>query len=187
MKNSTLGIACLLMLFAGGCAEPGPGPRPMTVTLATWQNAVEQYVRDQGNGDPNVLRDTTLPNSQRGFALIGEADVEHSSDADGLLLGHRLIAGREWFIYLVGLIHQGAVRDIRLVGFCWSPDKTWWQVSPPNPGSLQRYANVQSQDAIFPVFPAKKDHFGLAITDHVAVAIHRESGASWELKPAPPR
>jgi len=187
MKTSTLGIACLLMLLTGGCAEPGAGPRPMTVTLATWQHAVEQYVRDQGNGDPNVLRDTTLPNSQRGFAMIGEPDIEHSSDADGLLLGRRLIGGREWFIYLVGMIHQGAVRDIRLAGFCWSPDKTWWQVSPPNPDSLQRYANVQRNEELFPAFPAKTDHFDLSTTDQVAVAAHRESGASWELKPAVPK
>ena len=157
----------------------------MTVTLATWQHAVEQYVRDQGNGDPNILRDTTLPNSQRGFAMIGEPDIEYSSDANGLLLGRRLIAGREWFIYLVGLIHQGAVRDIRLVGFCWSPDKTLWQVSPPNPDSLRRYTSVQSEDALFPVFPAKLDHFELSTTDQVAVAIHRQSGAAWQLEPAP--
>jgi len=173
------------MLLAGGCAEPGAGPRPMTVTLATWQQAVEQYVRDQGNGDPNVLRDTTLSNSQRGFAMIGDSDIEHSSDATGLLLGHRLIGGREWFIYLVGLIHQGAVRDIRLVAFCWSPDKTLWQVSPPNSDSLRRYTNVQSDNVFFPVFPAKTDHFELSTTNQVAVAIHRQSGAVWQLEPAP--
>lgn len=175
------------MLLAGGCAEPGPGPRPMTVTLATWQHAVEQYVRDEGNGDPIVLRDTTLPDSRRGFAMIGEPDIEHSSDASGLLLGRRLIAGRQWFIYLVGLIQHGAVRDIRLVGFSWSPDKTCWQVSPPNPDSLRRYVNLQRNNALFPVFPAKTDHFELSTTDQVALAIHRQSGASWELKPAPPR
>ncbi|HEX5243211.1 MAG TPA: hypothetical protein VFW23_08085 [Tepidisphaeraceae bacterium] len=175
------------MLLAGGCSEPGPGPRPMTVTLATWQHAVEQYVRDQGNGDPNILRDATLPTSQRGFALIGEADIEHSTDASGLLLGHRQIAGRTWFIYLVGLIQQGVVRDIRLVGLSWSPNKTLWQVSPPNPNSLQRYENVQPNGALFSMFPAKTDHFKLSTTHQSAVAIHRQSGASWELKPAPPK
>ena len=175
------------MLLAAGCAEPGAGPRPMTVTFATWQRAVEQYVRDEGNGDPNILRDTTLPTSQRGFAQIGEADIEHSSDASGLLLGHRTIAGRTWFIYLVGLIQQGEVRDIRLVGFSWSPDKIVWQVSPPNPEALQRYANVQSNGGLFPVFPAKIDHFELSTTNQLAVVIHRQSGAAWELSAAPPK
>ena len=169
-----------LALVALGCAEPGAGPRAMTVNLAAWQHSVEQYVWDEGNGDPNVLRDTNLPTSQRGFALIGGPEIERSNDADGLLLGQRVIDGHRWFIFLVGLIQEGSLEDVRLVGLLWTPVGVTWRVGARDVQMVRRYQATQPPRA-FSVFPAEGDQFDLAIQGCQAVVAHLHSGAIWQL------
>src|SRR5688500_5138959 len=88
------------ILFAGvGCSTSG-----INVTLDTWKEGVEQYVRDVGKGDPVVLRDATYK-GRPAFAQIGHPVSSEGTDAVGVLLGHRPIGGRPAFIYLVGLVH----------------------------------------------------------------------------------
>ena len=176
-------ILCALAFVIVGCSEPGAGPAPMTVNLSVWQRGVEHYIDDQGNGDPNILRDTTLPTSQPGFAMIGEADVTRSTDANGLLLGHRYINGRPWFIYLVGMIKAGKLDDIRLVALSHEAEKSSWEVSDPDDGALERYRSESpGSDASFTTFPAPSDQFKLEIDSSNITVQHIQSGAKWHLE-----
>jgi len=152
----------------------------MTVDLSAWQRSLEHYVRDEGNGDPNILRDTVLPNSQRGFALLGAPDIEHSNDADGLLLGQRAINGQRWFIFLVGLIQEGALEDVRLVALHWTAQQVTWRVSARDMQTTRQYQAAQPPRS-FSVFPADGDEFDLSIQEDRVLVTHTRSGAKWQL------
>ena len=176
----------LFVIGAIGCSEPGAGPAPMTVDLSTWQRGVEHYIDEQGNGDPNILRDTTLPTAQAGFAMIGQADVTRSTDADGLLLGHRYINGRPWFIYLVGSIKAGELADIRLVALSHEADRNVWQISDRDQSAVERYRRTASNlAAAYMAFPAPSDQFKLDIDSPTIRVTHVQSGAQWQLEIPP--
>ena len=102
MNSRFAPIACaaLAIVFLAGCAPSG-------VTIPTWQHNVERYIKERGDGDPNVLRDVTIPGGRRGFASIGQADPGQSSDVSAVLLGHRTIDDKPWFIYLAAAHRQG--------------------------------------------------------------------------------
>jgi hypothetical protein len=123
--NST--VLCLSILTLAtlslGC---GGGARQASVSA--WQKNVEQYVRVQGKGDPAVLRDLTLSDSRRGFAVVGSDRPSESTDANGVLIGFREIDGRGYFIYLVGVVERQRVKEIRLAalttdGGRWSGER----------------------------------------------------------------
>src|SRR3954452_20375590 len=94
----------VLAAAAVGCAS--------SASLSSWQHNVESYVAEKG--DPTTLRDVTIDGQRHGFAVIGQAEAEKSTDAVGVLIAQQQIAGRPWFIYLVGLVHQQKVNEIRL-------------------------------------------------------------------------
>jgi hypothetical protein len=154
----------------------------MTVNLSTWQRGVEHYIDDQGNGDPNILRDTTLPTAQRGFAMIGQADVSRSTDADGLLLGHRYINGRPWFIFLVGMIKSGQLDDVRLAALSHEAEKNIWQISEADQAAVDVYRRTLSgSTSTYMAFPAPSDQFKLEIDASTIRVQHVQSGAQWHL------
>src|SRR2546421_7194772 len=92
-------VAVSLLVFTGCASSPS-----QSVSLPIWQKAVEQYVREAGQGDPSALGDVTLPDGRHGFAVLGDPIVKNSTDAVGVLLGHRPLNGKLAFIYLVGVV-----------------------------------------------------------------------------------
>jgi hypothetical protein len=188
-------LLVIAMLWCTGC---GGGTRK--VTLPVWQRNVEQYVRQQASGDPLALRDVTLPDSRRGFAVLGSDRPAESSDAYGLLLGFREIDGQNWFIYLVGLVRQEQVEAIRLAAFSSESDRSKWKLGSHDREALERYRDHSEQQwrARFPDrqtgpieytgFPRPDDQFRLSVSGSQVSVIHPASGASWELNlPAAPR
>jgi hypothetical protein len=174
-----------LMIFGAiltGCSEPGEGPPPNAVSFNDWQQAVEQYVLDVGNGDANVLRDTTIWSSQKGFSLIGEPSIEKSTDAIGLLLGHRTIDDRPWFIYLVALIKRNALQDIRLFGLCYDADHPQWCDGETSDISGYQKHQAVSSDIPTPLFPRPDDLFDMTIDGNDVQVRHRGSGAIWKMR-----
>jgi hypothetical protein len=155
----------------------------MTVNLSAWLRGVEHYIDDHGNGDPNILRDTTLPTGQRGFAMIGEPDVTRSTDAHGLLLGHRYINGRPWFIFVVGLIKAGELDDIRVAALSHEAERNIWQISDPNDAAVKSYRNAaEARTRAITSFPAPSDQFKLDIDSSIIRVEHVQSGAQWHLE-----
>src|SRR5215213_1635807 len=103
--KALLAVGLLTVFSALGCSS--------SVTVPQWQQQVERYVREDGRGDPNVLRNMTLEGGRAGFGIIGADDPHTSTDAKGLLLAHKRIGERPWFIYLVGFVNKQEVSELQ--------------------------------------------------------------------------
>ena len=183
----TAPLLCTALLI--GC---GGGTRQ--VSIPAWQKNVEQYVKQQGRGDPAVLRDVTLADSRRGFAMIGADHPAESSDANGVLVGVRDVQGRPWFIYLVGLVKSQQVREIRAAALAAdSAGKMTWKLGPGDTAALQAYRGYNDSlwKQRFPTrgsappeylgFPRAEDNFQLKVSGDQITITHVASGARWEL------
>ena len=183
--NRSLGIFVLLCL-AAGCQQQ--------VTLRTWRDEVEHYVWDQGNGDPTVLRDLPTPGSWKGFSIISENDAASATDVNGVLLAHRSIGSKNYFVYLVGLVEKQQVRDIRLALMNELGDGYEWRSSRRNNEALKTYVDFKTGQwkKLFPdradgpwsysSFPSEGDVFKIAVAGNRVTATHEASGAQWMLE-----
>ena len=179
-------IAIFLALTAAGCQQQ--------VSLRTWQDSVEEYVWDQGNGNAGVLRDLPTPGQWKGFAIISENDPASSTDVNGILLAHRPIGSKTYFVYLVGLVRQQHVEDIRLVAMSASPEGFAWRSSRKNDEALRSYRDFKNGQwkKLFPGradgpwsytgFPGEGDVFKLTVAGGKLMAMHEASGATWMLE-----
>src|SRR5262245_45197423 len=128
-RRAILGAA--LLLACGGCATP----------VRAWQNSLERYVKKQGNGDLNALRQLEGTPADGDFPLTGAAEggfpffAPRRTDARGELLGRREFAGRDWFVFLLGLVeYRGELDD--------------WPMSDPRLTDLRLVA-VSNEDGRF--------------------------------------
>jgi hypothetical protein len=163
------------------------GPNNQTVSLPIWQQHVEQYVHDFGKDDPTSLRDLTIPDGRKGFAVNGSPLPKDSTDAVGLLLAHRPVDGRPAFIYLVGIVDKEKLTDIRLAMLTFDNGKSHWHVSPANAGALETYRRSHPSTAgkeSVQNFPAANDVFNLDVAGGRVTAVHAPSGASWTVTSA---
>ena len=175
-------FAIFILFAACGCQD---------VTPRTWRSGVEHYLADQANGDASALRDLPTPGSWKGFSIISENDPASATDVNGVLLAHRQIAGRNYFIYLVGLVRQQQVQDIRLALFSSSADGDEWHASRTNSQSLDAYRKFKEEQwrKLFPNrgdapwsysgFPGEGDVFKLDMAGNRVTATHEPSGAQW--------
>jgi len=181
----TIAIAIVLLL-ATGCQQQ--------VSLRTWQDSVEHYVWVQANGDPSALRDLPTPGPWKGFSVISENDPASATDINGVLLGHRTIGLKNYFIYLVGFVRQQKVQDIRLAALWASPDGFQWRLTRTSDESFRAYHDFKdaqwrklfSQRAAGPWsytgFPSEGDVFKLTVSAGKITATHEQSGATWTLE-----
>ena len=180
-------IAIFLLFASTGCQQ-------QQISLRTWQDSVENYVWDQANGDPSALRDLPTPGPWKGFAIISENDAAAATDINGVLLGHRAVGSKIYFIYLVGLVQRQQVQDIRLAALNASPDGFRWRLTDKNDQSLGVYRDFKSAQwhKLFPQrangpwsytgFPSEGDVFKLTDADGKIIATHEQSGANWTLE-----
>jgi hypothetical protein len=187
-SSNTLRVAASLILLI--IVVPGCGRR---VNIPAWQQNVETFVKDQGAGDPSVLRDVTLEGTQRGFAIISHNHPAESTDARGVLLAHQEVAGKPRFIYLVGIVKKERVRDIRLAALSVENGSFNWRVGKEDDDALDAYReyNQRLWRKRFPDrnrppvdylgFPRNEDDFELQVTGRTIIAQHSASGARWEL------
>jgi hypothetical protein len=185
MKQFILIAWFAVLLWVGGCTSPA--------TIPGWKKAVERYVVEQGNGDPAILGSTRGLYSRPGFAIISEVRPERATDANGLLLGHRLAGGAPRFIYLVGLMHQQEVRDIRLAALRVDGSEFHWLITDPDEAALETYRRYresvwrsrlsgrQTPPWGAMRFPGEEDQFDVSISDEAIAVTHRQSGAVWRL------
>jgi hypothetical protein len=184
MKLFGLLAIVLLSMNAIGCGT--------TVNMSTWQKDVERYVREDGRGDPNVLRDLTLDDHRHGFGVAGDEDPTHGTDAKGLLLGHKVVEGKPWYFYLVGIVKNRKVEEIRLAALSAGSGNYQWLVSPKSNDALHMYRNF-NEGLGKTRFPGKKnapveyssfprsDDFELTLDGTRANVVHKPSGAWWDL------
>ncbi|HEX8522694.1 MAG TPA: hypothetical protein VF669_10595 [Tepidisphaeraceae bacterium] len=178
----------LLVVAAFVCSGCGT-----TVNMAGWQRDVERYVRQEGRGDPNVLRDLTLDESRRGYAVAGADDPREGTDARGLLLGHKMVAGQPWYFYLVGIVKQQKVEEIHLAALSAQTGGYRWVISPKSGEALKMYRNYneglgkqrfpgrKQAPVDYSTFPREEDEFDLTIDGTHVTAVHKTSGAWWDV------
>lgn len=178
-------VVVLLGSFVGGCGT--------NVTMNSWQHDLERYVREDGQGDPAVLRDLKIDPNRPGFTQVGNEDPRHGTDAKGLLLGHKVVNGQPWFFYLVGLVKDQKVDEIRLAALSVRPTGDVWSLSPKSPEALHMYRNYneglgkqrfpghKQAPTDYSGFPRDEDDFDLSLDGNHVTAVHKQSGAWWEL------
>ena len=203
MKIIRVILTLALALSATGCAGSS---KP----IRAWQASVETYIADHGNGDLNALRDIVERPSQKTFDLIDASSggipvvAPSHTDVNGLLLGHRRINGRKWYLFLVGALHYDGrfeniplddpqLRDVRIVALCGYRGKLRWLVGRENKQALAHYRRSQQEtwrqrhpgrDDADPVpsrFPADQDNFKLSISAVSVTVVDKSSGAQWAL------
>ncbi len=203
MRGSLALIGTLTLGLAGGCTGPDP--------VEAWQSSLEQYVSVEGHGDLNALRRTDRAPSESDFGLIGASRAgfpfiaPRRTDANAVLLGHRLIDDRHWYLYLVGMVeYRGSfvdwplddprVTEIRLVALSEADGAVDWRVGESTLVALERYCLPQRQrwqrsdltragslDSPT-VFPTDADVFELTVGAETMKVIDQHSKAEWTLR-----
>lgn len=196
-------LTLTLVLVATGCGGS-------TRSIMAWQSSVQTYIAEQGNGDLNALRNVTDRPSQKQFSLLrakkGGVPVvlPTHTDVKAVLLGHHLINGQKWFLFLVGTLHYDGryqniplddpqLRDVRVVALSTDRGKLKWVVGRGNSEALDRYyqhkqeawrwryPGSDDEDVILSGFPAVEDDFKLSIFGDGVNVIDEPSGALWAL------
>ncbi len=196
-------VALTLIIFTTSCTAP--------TAVESWQSSLERYVAEQGHGDLNVLRRADRPPSESDFGLIGATTAgfpfiaPRRTDANGVLLGHRKIADRNWFVYVVGMVEyrgwfvnwaldHSRVTDIRLIALSERGGEFTWMTSETNAAALERYCGPQREqwrrsdpsrtdttDAPS-VFPTDADEFQITVETGGVRVVDRHSDAVWKLE-----
>ena len=186
-RRCVLASALLLLFISTGCTS---APR---ITIPRWQKAVTQYVKEEGNNRPSILRDVTIKGGRRGFAVLGHPHPDKAQDVVGLLLAHRSVAGRPTFIYLVAQVRSQEVRDLRLATLSELDGQLRWTLSPENDDARKIYLDWRRSrwQSLYPDrddpplsyqgFPLDEDTFDVTLADQHITAEHPPSGARWIL------
>jgi len=168
-----------LALLLGGCASDGMDD---PVSIPYWQRSLERYVWDHGNGDPNVLRDMSWDDVHRGFAVMSDPLPDRSTDAIGLLLAHRSVAGSKYFIFLVGVMGGKEVQDLRPIALNVERGRFKWSVGAEQPKALAAYRrHLHDSHSLPRRFPAADDTFQVEIEKDRISIVHDQSGAAWQV------
>jgi hypothetical protein len=103
------------------------------------------------------------------------------------LIGRHQEAGRNWWVFLVGIVaRQGyrpaSIQDIRLVTFTSEAGDLAWKMSAPAPRSVERYrGSVPGFTAVR--FPATTDRFEMSSSTAGLSVREIRSGATWWIRP----
>ena len=103
-------LAFVTMGLLVGCASSPDA------ALTSWRGQVEQYIDQQGGGNPNVIRNLSDDPVRKQFNLIGPergAVGPTRTDIHGVIVAHTSVAGRPWFVFLVGVVkYDGGFVDV---------------------------------------------------------------------------
>ena len=183
-------IVLVVLFLLSGCSND---PSSSAGNIESFQKGVEQYL-SQRNNDPESLRELTLEDNRHGFAVLGGQDPRKATDQRGLLLAHKPIGDRPWFIYLVGTVKNETVQDLRLVALSAAGGKTVWRVGPKNGSAFKQYRDAALKDwrdhgggtdpkakppPQYTTFPRASDTFEVTSSGTLIRAKHLQSGAEF--------
>lgn len=185
MKRLVLLNFIVLAIVITGCASKSP--------LVIWQDNIAEYISKQGNGDPNVLRDTVDMHARKierparitFGGLLSDPNNPFSIEvtANGVLLGVKEIESRYWFLFLVGISDNDPlmIEDVRLTGFTSEQDKLLWQSADQDRNVVDQYLSGFPEHDKEIVFPSSVDVYELDVSGHSVIAKENRSGAVWKL------
>jgi len=179
-------MASAALLVMAGCAgQPD---------VAQWQARFERYVHEQANDDLNAMRGLIGDTGQATFAVYGEAEPGRSRDVIGLWLGSHASGDRPWQVFLVGVIDQREVREVRVAAVTRDGTGRWrWRVGEGDEAAMTRYRRYHvgrdetrpregPPDAVkLADWPAPRDDYRLEAEGATLVVTEQASGASWRL------
>jgi hypothetical protein len=186
VSKSILTIAGLLVaaLATGGCTTSQP--------VDLWQKRVAQYVAEEGHGDITSLRGTE-PGEPRPVFGVTDGKVE----VQGILLGRSTLNHEQWWTYIVGVMKNDDVTDLRVIGVTDVDGDVTFSQSSENEAALERYRNYrlkqwtayrldsESDSDFVCSFPGPNDSFTLHSDGSIATVTERQSGTRWTLVLAP--
>lgn len=186
-RGPSLLIFGMFVVLMGGCAIEVSDPP----TVQSWQQGLEKYVWDRGNGDPNVLADLSWDDVHHGFAVIGDPLPDRSTDQIGLLVAHRTFEGKPYFVFLLATVRNQELDSLRAVALQVEGKAFHWAVGEDDPKSLSAYrawsdaGRAPPSDARVapPPFPGRDGTFLVTVEQDQFVIVHRESGARWNVRP----
>lgn len=205
--RKTLVLVAVVSLLAG-CASRGPRA-PVSVTstevsleeqkarelTSIWQGDLITYLeRDEGDW-PTRLSQLRDIQSRRGLrpgricfstlAAGGDPDSGDAMDVIGLLQGQQVFDGRNWFLFIVGIVQREdfrpvEVRDIRLMAFAADGNEPLWRSGEPNADALSRYKEAYKTN--IPVrFPADDDSYQYRTEGEQVIVRELRSGGEWTI------
>lgn len=195
LQNSLQSVVAIpFVLCIAGCSVRSP--------IAVWQDRVTQFISNEGNGDPAVLRDTAAmrarDSARPARMTIGQTDVPGapfatSRDVQAVFLGTEKVADENWYVFLVGVTSRKSdgpvVEDLRLAAFTPQRDALRWRIAPSDPAAVNRYVSTNSaSEPLFRQtgFPAPLDDFHLSAAGQEIMTTESRSGAVWRLTLKPP-
>lgn len=163
--------------------------------IASWRGRLTAYLK-RGGGDWSTglsqLRDTRTRQGLRPgritFSTLAAGGNIHSADGwdvNGLLLGREVFGGRDWNLFIVGIVKREGYRpvnigDIRLVAFETGGNGPVWRVGAAETRSLDLYKKAYARD--MPVrFPANADDYEIEVAGYQVRVREPRSGAEWTL------
>jgi hypothetical protein len=187
VRQCALVLACAIAF--GGC-NPGSGSRP--VSLNIWQTQMQTYVRDQGNGDMNALRDVEIMPGQPGFRVFSNDRPEQSKDIAGVLVGVLPRGSETWYVYVVGNLDREQVTSIHLAAVRSNSDQFQWVIGEDSQAGTTAYRAQREKawrahqgDREPPRsafgFPNPEDQFSMLTTGDTITVRDATSGAAWTL------
>lgn len=185
-------VALISMSFLPGCVTHKP--------LAAWQDAVMSYVRDAGNGDPHVLRDTVdfrprnaarparIRFTRLDIPIAGFPPFQTKVDAEGELVGVHQRDDATWYVFVVALIQRwpgpdAGVQRIHVLGYRVHDSKSTWVRGRADADATVQYLDAAGPEARDPSanFPGPLDVFDFEADGRRIVVVERSSGARWSL------
>lgn len=183
-------LLTLVLLFLVGCGSTNP--------IREWKQELTNYTVRHGNGDINVLRESS---ELRSTQSIRPAQIrfDHQStskvDVRGVLVGQHAEGGDPTFFFLVGVVKRPVgktpprIQDIRLISCAVHQSQHSWNVGEPDPDAIQKYVTQVDGDAKDPqtiarsqeAFPRLSDDFQFAVRSGIAHVTEARSGAAWQL------
>lgn len=175
----------------GGCrSEP----------IAIYQQRLESFVAHEHNGDLSAIRIASDDTDRFDVLWVGGGGIPlvtmTRTDAHGVILDARELAGELWYFLIVGIVHytgpyeqlpldDSSINDIRLVAVTADRgDKLAWLISEMNKGALESYRDAQrGEDSRASTgFPTDADLWEIEFEGGVARVTERTSGGVWTLQ-----
>lgn len=168
--------------------------------ISIYQQRLESFVAEERNGDLDSIR-TASDNADRFDVLwVGGGGIPlitmTRTDAHGLILDTQQIAGRQWYVLIVGVVHytgpyemvpldDASVNEIHLVAVTADGShRLDWLVGESDPESLKAYRAAQLADdpKASTGFPTDADQWTLQRVAGQLRATEAHSGAVWSLE-----
>jgi len=177
----------LLTASLSGCS--GSGAKP---TFGGWQNTIQNHVRTRGGGDINSLRNGDSEIFPNAFNVIGDEKPETSADINGILLGHLNFNHQDWYVFIVGYVKAGDVKDIRVAAVTEGKTDLLWQFGNEDSRLTQAYREAKLRgrgrgQSVPIAFPLEEDDFDLSVAGDIVAVSERTSQVRWTLQPDPAR